>query len=159
MRLFHRGKLFSFIFLAAVALLLYGAVAIAEGEKAASPPDLTEMGLEEISINGLENLYGPSEFTHKGHLEYAGSCTECHHHSPADEYLACGECHAARKILTPAKGQNGVRDNDKFPSLKAAYHQQCMNCHKEMESGPMGCTDCHAKKKPAATPKKDEAKK
>lgn len=148
------GIFSSVFYLLVMALLLFGALAIAEGEKAPGPPDLTEMGLEEISINGIANIYGPAEFTHKGHLEYAGSCTKCHHHSPADEFPACSECHASRKILTPPKDQNGVRDDDKMPSLKAAYHQQCMNCHKEMDSGPMGCTDCHAKKKPAAKPTK-----
>jgi Class III cytochrome C family len=148
MKRFYHGKLHLPLLLMAMALLLYGAVAIAEGETADSPPDLTEMGLEEISVKGMENLYGPVEFTHKGHLDYAGSCTECHHHSPAGEYPACSDCHAATKVLKPAEGQSGVKSTDKMLGLKAAYHQQCMNCHKEMESGPMGCTDCHSKKQP-----------
>jgi len=146
----NRGPMFPVLFLLAMVLLFYGALAIVEGETPAPPPDLSAMGLEDISINGLENLYGPSAFTHKAHVDYAGSCTECHHHSPAGEYPACAECHSARPILTPAEGQNGVRSDDKMPGLKAAYHQQCMNCHKSMESGPMGCTDCHAKKEKAA---------
>ncbi|MDP8224309.1 MAG: cytochrome c3 family protein [Candidatus Lernaella stagnicola] len=155
MRSSNRGRPVVILLLLATALLLYGVAAVAEGEKADNPPDLTEMGLEEISINGLENLYGPAEFTHKAHVEYTGNCTECHHHSPAGEYPACSECHSSRKILKPAQGQNGVRSDDKSPGLKAAFHQQCMACHKDMGSGPMGCTDCHAKKQPA---KKKEAK-
>jgi hypothetical protein len=82
-------------------------------------------------------------FTHKAHLGYAGDCGACHHHSPAGEYPACGQCHSAKEVKTAA---------DKTIGLKGAYHRQCMDCHKAMGSGPMGCTDCHAKAKPPAPP-------
>jgi len=77
-----------------------------------------------IVIKGLEKLYGPVEFSHGDHEELAEDCSSCHHHS--DEPLACGE-------------KAGI-------GLKGAYHGLCIGCHKESESGPVGCTDCHAKK-------------
>ncbi|MBM4372816.1 MAG: cytochrome c3 family protein, partial [Deltaproteobacteria bacterium] len=61
-------------------------------------------------------------------------CETCHHHASSVEHTPpCRECH-------------GLSSDDlDRPGLKGAYHRQCMNCHREMGSGPMGCEDCHAK--------------
>ncbi len=64
-------------------------------------------------------------------------CQACHHNSPvAKKPPRCVSCHGK-----PFDEKNLLR-----PGLKAAYHQQCMGCHKEMgvdKPKPTGCTDCH----------------
>ena len=92
-----------------------------------------------IVIKGLEKLYGPVEFSHGDHEELAEDCSSCHHHS--DEPLACGECHEPISVYH-YKG----KERKAGIGLKGAYHGLCIGCHKENESGPVGCTDCHAKK-------------
>ena len=32
--------------------------------------------------------------------------------------------------------------------MKAAYHQQCVQCHQQMDKGPLGCIGCHQKNVP-----------
>jgi hypothetical protein len=36
-------------------------------------------------------------------------------------------------------------DHPERLGLKAAYHQQCMDCHKQMNKGPIDCIGCHTK--------------
>ncbi|MDL2272490.1 cytochrome c family protein, partial [Desulfovibrio sp. OttesenSCG-928-I05] len=39
------------------------------------------------------------------------------------------------------------------PSLKVAYHQQCMSCHQRMDityPADTDCTACHSKRAPAS---------
>jgi hypothetical protein len=40
------------------------------------------------------------------------------------------------------------KDHPERLGLKAAYHQQCMGCHKEMDKGPIDCAGCHRKNVP-----------
>jgi len=121
-----------------ISLLFVGWVAQA-AEKAAAPAGKPAVGPPEtMTLGSIKNLYEAVEFTHKAHLGYAGNCAECHHHSPAGETPKCSDCHSAAKIAD---------DTSATPGLKGAYHRQCMDCHKKMGSGPMGCTDCHAKRK------------
>jgi len=103
------------------------------------------MAPETATLDSLKKLYGPVEFTHKAHTGYAGDCAVCHHHSQPGEYFPCSQCHSGKPIKTA---------KDRLPGLKAAYHQQCMNCHKTSGSGPTGCTDCHEKLKQPAADKK-----
>ena len=98
-------------------------------------------GPESLTLNRLENRYESVIFSHGMHSEMTESCAACHHHSPAGQTPSCGECHG--KPFDPEKLGT--------PGLKGAYHLQCMGCHKEMGSGPMGCTDCHDKKVAPAT--------
>jgi hypothetical protein len=96
---------------------------------------------ETITLDILSKRYGPVEFSHGYHAEMAGDCASCHHHSPKGYTPACGECHEPIIVYhydAVKKGPN--------VGLKGAYHGQCLGCHKEMESGPVGCTDCHEKK-------------
>ena len=79
---------------------------------------------------------------HMKHAKVVRDCIECHHYRPDDpdasETTGCSACH-----------QDAF--SEKVPDrigLKAAYHQQCMACHKEKNKGPVGCTDCHAKNVP-----------
>ena len=92
----------------------------------------------------LTDLYTPVKFAHKAHTGYAENCTVCHHHhSEIEKTPPCRECHG-QPFKTLAK-----------PGLKGAYHRQCMNCHRESGSGPLGCEECHEKRK---APGKNEAK-
>ena len=93
-------------------------------------------GPETCNLNKLEKLYEPVLFSHNAHTSLADDCAVCHHHSPVGETWACGVCHGA-----PFDSKN----LDK-PGLKGAYHLQCMGCHKEVGSGPVGCAECHSKK-------------
>ena len=68
-------------------------------------------------------------------------CIECHHNS-GDEIRACKDCHE-----NPFKPGN----MDK-PGLKAAIHQNCMFCHKEVFGGPDGCKFCHTGDSPGEVP-------
>jgi hypothetical protein len=95
---------------------------------------------ETIQLDSLSNVYGPVEFSHRYHAEMAGDCASCHHHSAKYSTPACGECHESISVYhyDAAKRAPDL-------GLKGAYHVQCMGCHKEMGSGPLGCTDCHEK--------------
>ncbi len=73
------------------------------------------------------------------------ACKECHHNS-GDEIHTCKDCHDA-----PFNPGNLNR-----PGLKAAIHERCMYCHKEVFAGTEGCKFCHTKDSPisvAAPPK------
>ena len=90
---------------------------------------------ETYTMSSLEKLYEPVIFSHAMHADITDNCATCHHHSEAGQTLSCGECHGAP--FDPK--------NLNMPGLKGAYHLQCMGCHKEI-GGPVGCTECHAKK-------------
>jgi len=93
---------------------------------------------ETITLDILSKRYGPVEFSHSYHAEMAGDCASCHHHSAKGVTPACGECHEPITVYyyKGSERETGI-------GLKGAYHHQCLGCHKEMESGPVGCTDCH----------------
>lgn len=71
------------------------------------------------------------------HTQPATLCVTCHHHSPATlNPPKCVTCHS--KNINPATPQR--------PALKAAYHLNCLTCHKDMKvSRPRStdCTTCH----------------
>lgn len=60
------------------------------------------------------------------------SCKDCHHNS-GDEIHACKDCHNV-----PFNPENLSK-----PGLKAAIHERCMYCHKEVFGGTEGCKLCH----------------
>ena len=91
-----------------------------------------------ITIDTLSNRYEASVFSHKLHAEMSamsGGCSSCHHHNPPGKILACIECHEPSK----------KRDDISKPGLSGAYHQQCLNCHRDW-SHETNCTVCHAEK-------------
>lgn len=110
---------------------------------------------EKVIIGELFYEYEPVQFPHRKiidslvekikddklanyfHGEKGTICQACHHNSPvAKKPPRCVSCHGK-----PFDEKNLLR-----PGLKAAYHQQCMGCHKEMgieKPKPTGCTDCH----------------
>lgn len=79
----------------------------------------------------LFNKYGQDTEFHKI-MSAKVSCTTCHHNS-GDEIHACKDCHDS-----PTNPHDSTK-----PGLKAAYHQRCIECHKEKFSGPDSCTTCH----------------
>jgi len=95
-------------------------------------------GPENIIINEIKtehDLYGPSHFTHRLHSEMslmAGGCSICHHFNPPGKIVKCSSCHELKRERT---------DLTK-PDLKAAYHRQCMGCHKSWEV-ETNCENCH----------------
>lgn len=64
-------------------------------------------------------------------------CVTCHHNSPPTvKPPKCVTCHS--KKITPSEPQR--------PALQAAYHLNCMSCHKDMKvARPRNtdCTTCH----------------
>ncbi len=113
---------------------------------------------EKVVIGALANEYKPSEMPHRKivlklmenmkedslasvfHSADVSTCQGCHHNSPATTTPpGCKSCHG-----TPFTESRPGR-----PGLKAAYHGQCMDCHKEMQlEKPVStdCVACHAKK-------------
>jgi predicted CXXCH cytochrome family protein len=86
-------------------------------------------------IKQLKDQYEPVQFNHRLHADMAqmgNSCQTCHHYSPPGKIPPCNECHT--KEINQA--------NLKKPSLKAAYHRQCLACHREW-SHDTECNRCH----------------
>jgi hypothetical protein len=115
---------------------------------------------EVVTIGVLKDKYQATEFNHKDHLEAyirgmlegdklasafhtnpATLCAGCHHNSPPSmNPPKCGSCHG-KTIDVTSPGR---------PTLKAAYHLQCMGCHERMKVDPVAkteCTGCHAQPK------------
>jgi len=90
----------------------------------------------------FNDLYQPVRFMHMKHAEVVGDCLACHHYRPAAEQASettrCSACH--QQAFDPVTPQR--------LGLKAALHQQCMDCHKSRAKGPLDCIDCHAKNVP-----------
>ncbi|MBO4300471.1 MAG: Nine-heme cytochrome C [Desulfovibrio sp.] len=117
---------------------------------------LTPMdGPYKVRIDALAEKYLPNNFTHRRHVsslmeKIRGDklarafhnqpetlCSTCHHRSPLSATPPkCGSCHTK---------DIDHRYPDR-PNLKAAYHLQCMGCHKAMNVGRpknTDCTTCH----------------
>jgi hypothetical protein len=100
---------------------------------------------EEIMIHNKgyrRTLFEPVRFTHQVHNEdYGIDCSECHHNyqggenvwQEGDPVQKCDVCHS------PKMKQGDV------PRLLFAYHFECRKCHKENDSGPIECKECHTK--------------
>jgi hypothetical protein len=114
---------------------------------------------ETVTIKVLADEYESATFPHRKMIEKlaqglqdnrlaasfhngtATLCQGCHHHSPASaKPPQCGSCH----------GRSSEALNLTRPGLKAAYHQQCLQCHDKMgleKPASRDCTACHAKRK------------
>lgn len=89
-------------------------------------------------VNTYKDMFAPVRFMHSKHAaSLNGNCAACHHYRPKDldkpEIVACRSCH--KDPFNP--------DYPERLGLKAAYHQQCMGCHKKMQKGPVDCLSCH----------------
>lgn len=98
--------------------------------------------LDSPIIKKTEDHYGPVRFMHSKHAALVQDCALCHHYRPLDENAKettrCSACHQ----------EPFQKDHPDRIGLKAAYHQQCMECHKERNKGPVDCNGCHQKQVP-----------
>ncbi len=96
-----------------------------------------EEGPEVVVIDQLSKLYEPVVFAHRLHAQMSamtGGCENCHHYSEQSGTIPpCRDCH------DPAPAAMDLRQ----PSLKGAYHRQCINCHLDW-SHDNACEFCHA---------------
>ncbi|MCF6290791.1 MAG: cytochrome c family protein [Desulfobacterales bacterium] len=124
----------------------------------------TAEGPATIILDSLAKYYDPVEFDHGMHIEYLeNDCSHCHHHTigtpgtgtqnckichkyePEAKIVACRGCHLPQPYTT--EGLLFTEEEKKLfhkgkPSLKGAYHQFCISCHKEVD-GPYTCDGCH----------------
>ena len=90
---------------------------------------------ESMVLDKLADQYQGVKFDHKLHAgmaEMNTSCSTCHHFCPPGRIPACVSCHSIE----------ANEQNLRQPSLKGAYHRQCMNCHREW-SHDTDCNICH----------------
>ena len=114
---------------------------------------------ELVEIKALSKQYEPAKLPHRKivqtlvknikesklaghfHRDPGTVCQGCHHNSPAAKKPpACASCHGQ-----PFDGRNLFK-----PGLQAAYHLQCMECHKDMgieKPVATNCTGCHKEKR------------
>jgi hypothetical protein len=91
-----------------------------------------------INMNNLstvQDLYEPVIFSHRIHAEMSemsGGCEMCHHYNPPGNVVSCDYCHES----------NRQRADISKPFLIAAYHRQCIDCHREW-SNEVACKGCH----------------
>lgn len=101
-----------------------------------SDAHIFEEGPNIVVIDKLSNLYGPVVFAHELHAsmsDMSGGCTLCHHYAEkSGEIPACSKCHLDKF---------DIKTIDE-PSLKGAYHRQCLGCHREW-SHENACQFCH----------------
>lgn len=108
-----------------------------------------------VVIDSLADKYEGSNFTHSRHLTSLmegikdDKLAQAFHNQPE---LLCATCHHRSPLsLTPPKcGSCHTKEIDKAnpgrPNLMAAYHLQCMGCHKGMNVArprDTDCTTCH----------------
>jgi hypothetical protein len=108
---------------------------------------------EKVKIKVLSENYEPVEMPHRKivhalvdnikdnpmvryfHGTPGTLCQGCHHNSPSSKNPPqCGTCHGK-----PFDANYPLR-----PGLMGAYHQQCMECHSDMELKKPVATDCEA---------------
>ncbi len=91
-----------------------------------------------VTLDKLADKYQPVTFSHRVHAqmsEMSGGCANCHHYNTSGPILKCSDCHSVER----------KREDISKPDLEAAYHRQCINCHKEW-SHSTDCNSCHVKK-------------
>ena len=98
--------------------------------------------LDSPIIKAKEDNFSAVRFAHKRHAALINDCTKCHHYRPIDaqasETTRCSACH--QEAFSP--------ENPERLGLKAALHQQCIECHKKNQKAPNTCTGCHLKNVP-----------
>ncbi len=133
-------------------------------------------------INKYSDIYEQVRFMHGKHAAVLKDCTICHHRLPREKGDRYGEPVTMSRLRQLAQKPaacslcHGKPFNPKqlnTPGLKGAYHQLCMDCHKEAEQtpyargpvmyssmvrgpevkpldtrAPTDCLACHAKKVP-----------
>ncbi len=159
----HRGRIrLGFCLLAGLMIAWVGGWSLVHGQE--STPKLEDVP-DVVILDELEDLYTPVPFEHRLHAEMAEmgkGCEVCHHHTPngnahssdivsngltahtqdeAADIPACKSCHS----ITEEDG------NIRMPSLNAAYHRQCLDCHREWDQ-EKSCSICHQPKTTGEAP-------
>lgn len=91
-----------------------------------------------VEMDEIDGEYGTVMFSHKIHAQMSvmsGGCETCHHYNTTGPVLKCSSCHEDKHD----------REDRNTPSLEAAYHRQCLDCHREW-SGSTDCNFCHVGK-------------
>lgn len=119
---------------------------------------------DSVVLNSQSKLYAPFNFNHAKHIQLIKECSNCHHHttgtleqdpncirchrnSSETKIVSCKGCHLTDRFsATAIKGKDPKSYHNDKPSLKAAMHQNCIDCHDKM-NGPTGCQDCHQRTK------------
>lgn len=133
-------------------------------------------------INQMGDRYEPVRFMHAKHANVLGDCSICHHRMPREKGDTYGQpasmalfekMHAVPAGCADCHGKPFNFKQPQTPGLKGAYHQLCINCHRESEQvpysnnpviysamvrgpvtrtldtrAPTDCLACHAKKAP-----------
>jgi hypothetical protein len=92
-------------------------------------------GPEIVEMDMIKGDYGVVIFSHKLHAEMSemsGGCESCHHYNTTGPVLKCITCHEP----------NRIREDLSKPDLEAAYHRQCLSCHRQW-SRETTCQACH----------------
>lgn len=113
-----------------VGLLAFFSIKSPE-EKVMERPD-KEQSL--VSLEVLDNMYGPALLNHDLHKKKVKDCKICHHFS-GERIAQCRECHGT--AFNP-------KDINK-PGLTHVYHIRCIGCHIENRKGPRECIGCHTR--------------
>lgn len=104
---------------------------------------------EILVMDDLSNRFGNVVFSHKLHAqmsEFSIGCTGCHHYNTTGPVLSCKKCHEKSR----------KRENIHAPDLEAAYHRQCMPCHRQWNRST-DCNSCHLPKGAEGAAKQSEA--
>ncbi len=96
-------------------------------------------------IKESTDMYQPVIFMHSKHANVMKDCTICHHRHPRNKGDVYGEPVTMDKMRdkkTMPKNCSLCHDRSfdpkrlNVPGLKGAYHQLCMDCHRESEQAP-----------------------
>ena len=116
-------------------LLILLSLSLVFGQQAKTLEDIPD----KIEIGILENIFEPVHFDHKLHADMThmgDGCKTCHHNDDDGVYRPCAECHVSEE-------ENASMA---MPTINAAYHRNCLNCHQNW-TGDEVCKTCHVQKK------------
>lgn len=94
---------------------------------------------DHIEIGILENIFKPVMFNHKLHADMTSpgiGCEVCHHNAEDEVFEACADCHVSEEEDASMA----------MPTINAAYHRNCLNCHQNWNSDHV-CETCHVQQK------------
>ncbi len=147
------------------AALVFGSLKIADGQDMEDEM-VVPMGIIVIEPpEAVEPKRSPVEFPHSRHF-ITIDCKTCHHKWEGPEIIkgcSTADCHDV--TISPTKSaKSGSDQNLAIRYYKAAYHQMCIGCHKEIKiqnkiletslqelkeklvaPGPTSCIVCHPK--------------
>lgn len=140
------------------SLLVLAALTISMSASGSGASSSGDIGLR--TLDSIVDKYGPVKFDHTLHTNIAENCWQCHHeHSKTA--ASCRDCHAIKPedfkralnaTFMPCRNCHTDYDPSvpNMPGLKAAYHRQCLQCHRGMNNvgvEPKGCTNqCHERR-------------